>query len=233
MEEKENVYLPETQTGIDAEAQSSAESEGAVKEISTVLGKFKDVDALANAYHSLQAEFTRRSQRLKELEREIGKMVADKGETDVDGRDSVVEKLRKNASSAREENQKFSSFVAEIERSHTDGELPEQPPENNQANEQSYEDEAVALTSVVAKNSSVAGGREQVALTEEELYDKANCNEAVRLKIIGEYLSSLKKSGAPLMTGGAGTLAAPPIKAKSVQEAGNMALCFFKRGAQA
>ena len=32
------------------------------------LGKFKNVDALLNAYLALEAEFTRRSQRLKELE---------------------------------------------------------------------------------------------------------------------------------------------------------------------
>ncbi|MCD8372634.1 MAG: hypothetical protein LUD27_04970 [Clostridia bacterium] len=32
------------------------------------LGKFKDVQALLNAYNNLEAEFTRRSQRLKELE---------------------------------------------------------------------------------------------------------------------------------------------------------------------
>ncbi len=32
------------------------------------LGKFKDVNALLNAYNSLQAEFTKRCQRLKELE---------------------------------------------------------------------------------------------------------------------------------------------------------------------
>ena len=32
------------------------------------LGKFKSVDALLNAYNSLEAEFTRRSQALRELE---------------------------------------------------------------------------------------------------------------------------------------------------------------------
>lgn len=32
------------------------------------LGKFKDVQALLSAYESLEAEFTRRSQRLRELE---------------------------------------------------------------------------------------------------------------------------------------------------------------------
>ena len=32
------------------------------------LGKFKDVNALLNAYNSLQSEFTKRCQRIKELE---------------------------------------------------------------------------------------------------------------------------------------------------------------------
>ena len=35
------------------------------------LGKFKDVQALLSAYESLEAEFTRRSQRLRELEEKI------------------------------------------------------------------------------------------------------------------------------------------------------------------
>lgn len=38
------------------------------KTAATDLGKFKDVKALLSAYASLEAEFTRRSQRLKELE---------------------------------------------------------------------------------------------------------------------------------------------------------------------
>ena len=43
---------------------AGAESEKAV----TALGKFKDVETLVKAYTDLEAEFTRRSQRLKELE---------------------------------------------------------------------------------------------------------------------------------------------------------------------
>ena len=39
--------------------------------VATGLGKFRDVDALLEAYTSLEAEFTRRSQRLKELERAV------------------------------------------------------------------------------------------------------------------------------------------------------------------
>ena len=49
-------------------AADTAEAEG--KEAETALGKFKDVQTLMKAYSDLEAEFTRRSQRLKELEKE-------------------------------------------------------------------------------------------------------------------------------------------------------------------
>lgn len=45
---------------------NAAEAEG--DKVATDLGKFKDVKALLDAYNSLEAEFTRRSQRLRELE---------------------------------------------------------------------------------------------------------------------------------------------------------------------
>ena len=43
-------------------------AEAEKKEVAADLGKFKDVKALLDAYNSLEAEFTRRSQRLRELE---------------------------------------------------------------------------------------------------------------------------------------------------------------------
>lgn len=47
------------------------EAEGG-KEGEVSLGKFKDVDALLNAYNSLQSEFTKRCQKIKELESKMG-----------------------------------------------------------------------------------------------------------------------------------------------------------------
>ena len=70
-------------------------------------------------------------------------------------------------------------------------------------------------------------------MSEEELYRAASGSERVRLKIVGDYLASLKTPGAPLVRGGGGTLAAPPRKARSIDEAGNMALLYFKKGEQA
>lgn len=57
---KENL---KTDGGFTADA-AEAECDSAV----TGLGKFKDVKTLIKAYSELEAEFTRRSQRLKELE---------------------------------------------------------------------------------------------------------------------------------------------------------------------
>lgn len=51
------------------------------------LGKFKDVNALLNAYNSLQSEFTKRCQRIKELE---GALNEDKQEGEVKTQDDSV-----------------------------------------------------------------------------------------------------------------------------------------------
>ena len=107
MQEEENVYggTPDTEevavASVGAEDRKDAE-----KEVSTVLGKFKDVDALARAYGSLQAEFTRRSQKLKELERQAENLKAE-------AESSGAEKLRKNAEARRVETKKFDAFVRE------------------------------------------------------------------------------------------------------------------------
>ena len=54
---------------VNGNIQVTAETAGAEKsEAAAGLGKFKSVDALMAAYTSLEAEFTRRSQRLRELE---------------------------------------------------------------------------------------------------------------------------------------------------------------------
>ncbi len=47
---------------------AEADENNGVKTEHISLGKFKDVNALLSAYNSLQAEFTKRCQRLKELE---------------------------------------------------------------------------------------------------------------------------------------------------------------------
>ncbi len=50
------------------EAAAAEAAEAELKEAAAPLGKFKDVQTLMKAYTELEAEFTRRCQRLKELE---------------------------------------------------------------------------------------------------------------------------------------------------------------------
>ena len=65
MEEKINE-----QTLSDTQPATAEEKKGDVHE-QVSLGKFKDVGVLLNAYNSLQSEFTKRCQKIKELESKI------------------------------------------------------------------------------------------------------------------------------------------------------------------
>lgn len=69
MEENKNEQIS---TQITQTVEADIESTGEDK-VEVSLGKFKDVQSLVNAYNSLQAEFTKRCQRLKELESKIEK----------------------------------------------------------------------------------------------------------------------------------------------------------------
>lgn len=237
MEEKENVGVETAST------EEIAKANGAVaqnQEALSVLGKFKDVDALAKAYGSLQAEFTRRSQRLKELERQAENFNA---QTEKSG----AEKLRKKAELKKAEERAFDEFVSELEQG---GENRGESEENNAleplvekertlcssgdtdmpTSEESALETSAETALGLERDATVGLGREPaVAVSSDDLYQRVSRDENVRLRIIGEYLSSLGKVNAPLMRGGASTLASPPLKAKSIDEAGGMALRYFKK----
>lgn len=69
MEELKNEQT-EQQAHTAAAEENKGEESGNVS-----LGKFKDVNALLSAYNSLQSEFTKRCQRVKELEAELNSAV--------------------------------------------------------------------------------------------------------------------------------------------------------------
>ena len=59
------------QMEVETQATEVEKVEEGGKETEISLGKFKDVNALLNAYNSLQSEFTKRCQRIKELESKV------------------------------------------------------------------------------------------------------------------------------------------------------------------
>ncbi len=228
IEENANV---EVQTGEIAEAKK--------EKAPTVLGKFKDVDALSRAYEALEAEFTRRSQKLRLLEKEVENLQAQ-------GTPSGAEKLRKTASARRVAAKEFDAFVTEqnaakskpIGEETPDIETADFQEETVEGEKLVEEKEGVAQTrqerGVEADAQSEAAGAtasgEGQTANSETLYRQAVEDEEVRLRIVGEYLASLGKSGAPLTGDRAGVLTAPPKKAKTVGQAGAMALSYFRQG---
>lgn len=259
MDKKDNGYVENTQTEALASANTGAEGQKSCPNTaSTAIGKFKDVDALMKAYDCLQAEFTRRSQRLKQLEREAENFKAKGGSA------AVVEKLRENAEKAKSEEKEFDGFVADLERANVrarlDGALNDEEsakeameeretqavqkdmqtsaevPFGSSADVNSVREvESMAVEKEVEDKASLSGEtsvakrREVQPTTSDELYRMVSEDERVRLKIIGEYLQTLGKSGAPLAKGGNGVLSTPPMKAKTLREAGEMALRWFRR----
>ena len=125
MEEKENVYGKTSGAEEITEVKESGEKrdDSRGKDALAALGKFKDVDALARAYESLQSEFTRRSQRLKELERQAENFA--RAEVGRSATGSGAEKLRKNAEARRAAAQEFDEFVAEVNAAHGNGRTAE------------------------------------------------------------------------------------------------------------
>ena len=89
------------QTETTLESQNKTQStEGSVVEVS--LGKFKDVSALLSAYNSLQAEFTKRCQRIKELESQ--NTIVDKvNPTEVESAEQTAKKERDTTHEEKEE----------------------------------------------------------------------------------------------------------------------------------
>ena len=244
MENKENVFVQNEKTEQVAVSQKNDAELGAEEMGSAVFKKFKDVNALARAYGALEAEFTRRSQRLKELERKME-------ESRKSGSDDLTEnKVDDNSSCGEAE--KPAVEVGQEDLRSDDLENAVQPNESVgdgeelvgigrsslERNTAEYQDcgqgygELVFLDGEKPSDTVVAPKAESVGLglSDDEIYRMANTNESVRIKIVGEYLASLKKAGAPLVRGGIGTVVSPTQRARSVAEAGDMALRFFQTG---
>ena len=113
--------------------------------------------------------------------------------------------------------------VAEIAEEAKDGEVY-----NTKA---MHESKDVGIASGALEGVPVAekNNTQDTVFSSEHLYEKVLGDEQVRLRIIGEYLASIGKSGAPVTCGKAGVFSAPPLRAKSIADAGGMALHYFKR----
>ena len=228
---EENVRAEAPGAGHAAEAEE--------KRGPALLGKFRSADALAEAYSALEAEFTRRSQRLRELERRAenpggagtGAPVSEEGE---EGAVRPERRSFPDTPAASDATIGRGPALPQAEKAPPTGggEVPGGSPEKSPEKSPGESPEKSPGESPESPKGPETIP-ERGEMSEEELYRAASGSERVRLKIVGDYLASLKTPGAPLVRGGGGTLAAPPRKARSIDEAGNMALLYFKKGEQA
>lgn len=174
----------------------------------TSLGKFKDAKSLLEAYNSLQAEFTRRSQKLRQLEGAL------EDQRDKAGTAPCQEQCGENEEAVAAD---FISGYPKAEGLLS--EIKQRAGENitKEALERAY--------------IEILQEREAALSDEEVLSEIAFSNEKIKEKVIRRYLKDIAgraPSTVLLAESGGGFVAAPPKRPKTIDEAGELAYELFK-----
>ena len=165
---------------------------------SSIYGKFKDAQTLLEAYNSLQSEFTRKSQKLAELQNKIDK------NTEFSKSDSIEEILKDQT-----DLEKYKKEVTEI--LNNDPSLSNLPNKNH----------------IAFKIIKEAERRTAETLNNHEYVDKyIESNEEIKTRIISNHLSALNNtSSAPkVITGNSSNIYFSPSlnMPKTLKDAGEI-----------
>ena len=224
---------------------------------SAPLGKFKSVDALLQAYNSLQAEFTRRSRRLRELE---GKL-AENAATAPAGGDEETAPVEKALGAAGQAENAFAPVAGTGgTAAPAGGETPAEDAPAEEAGKQAaaregacgqcgadmasaardagmagLEQGEAAVPGGAARHAAGAqGGPESGEAREGGTTEKAQ--GAVPVSAIEEAVERAVRRAAAsmpyLMPGGSAFAAAPPRRIGSIEEAGRLARDMMGRGSR-
>lgn len=224
---------------------------------SAPLGKFKSVDALLQAYNSLQAEFTRRSRRLRELE---GKL-AENAATAPAGGDEETAPVEKALGAAGQAENAFAPVAGMGgTAAPAGGETPAEDAPAEEAGKQAAARESAcgqcgADMASAARDAGMAGleqgeaavpggaarhaagaqgGPESGEAREGGTTEKAQ--GAVPVSAIEEAVERAVRRAAAsmpyLMPGGSAFAAAPPRRIGSIEEAGRLARDMMGRGSR-
>ncbi len=168
-------------------------------EAKAAFGKFKNPSELLRAYGELEKEFTRRSQRLRELENNVKPY-----ESEEEWREAADKFFTKTPSAV--------PFAREIAQ-----EISSDPQLREDRN--CFEK---ALVSVMARNFRTP---EQLMQDGQFLKEYVLASPKVREEIINEYLDALLKAQPPRTFAGGGLQSvAPPSKPRTLEEAGRLFL---------
>lgn len=224
---------------------------------SAPLGKFKSVDALLQAYNSLQAEFTRRSRRLRELE---GKLAENAAAAPAGG-DEETAPVEKALGAAGQAENAFAPVAGTGgTAAPAGGETPAEDAPAEEAGRQAAARESAcgqcgadmasaardagmagveqgeaAVSGDAARHAAGAqGGPESGEVREGGTAEKAQ--GAVPVSAIEEAVERAVRRAAAsmpyLMPGGSAFAAAPPRRIGSIEEAGRLARDMMGRGSR-
>lgn len=224
---------------------------------SAPLGKFKSVDALLQAYNSLQAEFTRRSRRLRELE---GKL-AENAATVPAGGDEETAPVEKALGAAGQAENAFAPVAGTGgTAAPAGGETPAEGASAEKAGEQAAARESACgqcgadmisaaqdagRAGLEQGKAAVSGGAVQQAAGAQGGPESGEAREggtaekaqgAVPVSAIEEAVERAVRRAAAsmpyLMPGGSAFAAAPPRRIGSIEEAGRLARDMMGRGSR-
>ena len=186
------------QPNLEPEIQNVQEKEISETQEGSILGRFKDVKTLTDAYTSLQAEFTRKCQKLADFQRE-------KDENAIFYKEKSLDEVLKD----EQDKDKYKKEVAEI--------LSNNEQLNNLPNKY-----LVAFKILEESNKKTTS-----KLNDPEFIDKyIESNPEIKNKIISEYLSRLNNiSSAPKVISGNSTnifFSPNENKPKNLKEAGDI-----------
>ena len=224
---------------------------------SAPLGKFKSVDALLQAYNSLQAEFTRRSRRLRELE---GKL-AENAATAPAGGDEETAPVEKALGAAGQAENAFAPVAGTGgTAAPAGGETPAEDAPAEEAGKQAAARESACgqcgadmasaardagMAGLEQGEAAVSGGTVQHAAGAQGGPESGEAREggttekaqgAVPVSAIEEAVERAVRRAAAsmpyLMPGGSAFAAAPPLRIGSIEEAGRLARDMMGRGSR-
>ena len=173
------------------------------EEGSNVYGKFKDADSLLKAYNNLEAEFTKKSQRLSMLE-------------------SENEKTQKELTRQAETEKRVDEFVSKFEFAKPfSSALKASLQQNAMAD---INEEALHYVSKTYKTA------EDYSKDDEFLNNYVYSNPDITNKIVKDYLKNISQNSPIKINGGSGSIAlTPPAVPKTIKEAGVLAKSIIKQ----
>ncbi len=182
MEEKENWEQPTNSDNVPM-ADAKIEESTPLSDNGSLYGKFKDAESLLTAYNNLQAEFTRKCQRLSELEKQEQEVPA---KEEMEDKTPVfeTEDWQSKVTTFLEQNKDAKKYANEIS--------------NYILNDPELQNDKNALDIAWAKVVSQKYKSPESIVSDDKFVDDfVMSNEQIKQKIISQYIQDLEKNKLP------------------------------------